>query len=589
MGDRLQRRLAAVMALDVAGYSRLTEDDAEGTHRRLRALMSGVIEPRMADAGGRIVKRTGDGALMEFPSVSEAIRAAVRIQVEADAHERDQPADRQLRLRIGINLGDVIAEEDDIYGDGVNIAARLEALGRPGDVIASESAVQTADRADFAFVDLGVQRLKNISRPVRAYRVVLAEGASGAMPSPAGAVSRLPGFGERPAIAVLPFRFEGAAAEHEPFADGLTEDIIVGLSGSRSFPVIARNSVFAYKGAALDAVAVSQQLGARYVVEGGIRRGGEQVRTTVQLIDCATTETLLAERFDFVMRDVFAVQGDIVRAVLGAIEPELLKRERERAARVPAHSANAYESYQRGMWHHYRHTKADSEEAQAHFGRALAADPNYAQAAAAMSISQSNAVAARWVADRRATLASALAFARQAVQADPRDPMTHFAFGLSGHWNGLMDESIAHLQETIRLNPSHAGAHANLAFVYNYLNRPNEALPQAELALRLSPHDPRRFIWLQALAASHYLAGRYRAALATAQEALTIKPDYGISVRYLLASLGQLGYQQQAAAVLPLMRRLEGDLASTEALMRTTFVEAAVQHVAEGLRKAGFI
>jgi adenylate cyclase len=585
-----ERRLAAVMAMDVVGYSRLTEADGEGTHQRLRILLHTVIDPNLAEARGRIVKRTGDGALVEFPSVSEAIRCAVRIQVGCSEAERNRSVDKQLRFRIGINLGDIMVEPEDIYGDGVNIAARLEALAQPGDVIISESAVQTADRVGYSFVDLGVHRLKNISRPVRVYRVVLSEGTSGLMQGIEPPLSgSIPGFGARPAIAITPFYHHDAGdAEQEAFADGLTTEVITALSRWRAFPVISRNSVFVYKGKAIDSRTVGQQLGARYVVEGDIRRAGHRVRTSVHLTDSETSESLLAEHFDFSVQDVFEAQDDIARSIVGALEPELLKHERERAVRVPPQSANAYECYQRGLWHHYRYNKEDNQQACTFFRRALEADPGYAHAAAALAISLSVTASARWTTDPKLSFAEALTYARAAAQADPRDPMARYAQGLLCSWHGMIHEAIIEFEEAIRLDPSYVAAHANLAYAYNYLNRHQDARASVELALRLSRHDPRRFLWLPALSISHYLGGRYREALAVAQEALTLKPDYPVAVRYLLASLGQLGLRSHAATVVPLMRRLDGSLAQTEALMRTTFVDAAVQHIVNGLRKAGY-
>ena len=352
--------------------------------------------------------------------------------------------------------------------------------------------------------------------------------------------------------------------------------------------MISRNSVFAFKGQSIGSLAISQQLGARYVAEGSIRRAGGRVRADAHLIDCDSAETLLAERFDYDIHDVFDMEDKIARVIVAAIEPELLKRERERAVRSSAHNASAYEFYQQGMWHHYRRTQEDSDKARELFERALRLDPNYWQVEAALAVNLVNAVAARWVQDSKATLDLATAHARAAVDGDPREPMARFALGVACQWQGQREEALSQLTEALRLDPSHAAAHANLGFVYNYLNRPEEALEQVQIALRLSPHDPRRFLWLPALATAHYLSGRYREALAVAQEALTLKPDYPVAVRYLLASLGQLGLREAAAAVLPVMRRIDGSLAGSELILRRLFVEPAMRHVVAGLSKAGF-
>ncbi len=587
--ERFHRRLAAVLAMDVAGYSRLTELDVEGTHHRLRAIMNGIVQPALADAGGRIVKKTGDGALVEFPSVTEAVRAAMQIQRSAGEMESDRPAEQRIRLRMGINLGDIIVELDDIYGDGVNIAARLEALAQPGDIVISESAVQTTDRTGYSFIDLGIQRLKNITRPVRVYRIVPSgdepESESAATARPA---SLVPGFGERPAIAVLPFKHHGADADQEHFADGITEDIITELARWRSFPVISRNSVFTYKGRDVDLRSVALQLGVRYVVEGSLRRLGTRMRKSVQVTDVETMDNLLAEQYDYEVGDLFAIQDEIVRTIVGAISPELLRHERERAARAPPQNANAYELYQRGTWHHYRYTKEDNEKAREYFRRALEIDPAYAQASAGLAIALWHAAHVGWASDRKAFYEQALAHARNAVQADSRDPMARFALGGTLLNAGFPQEAIPHLREAVRLNPSHTAAHANLAFAFNFLDSPDEALPEIQLALRLSPHDPRRFLWLPALAISHYLAGRYRDALAACQEALVAKPEYPVAIRYLIATLGQLGRRTEAQAIIPLLRRLDGNLAGTEAYIQRIYVASALGRILDGLRKAGF-
>lgn len=582
----LHRRLAAVLVMDTAGYSRLMEADVEGTHRRLSATMSRIVVPALTGEDGRIVKGTGDGALVEFPSVSQAVRASLRIQQENNAAEEDRPIDRRIRFRIGINLADVIVEANDIFGDGVNIAARLEGIGQPGDIIVSETAMQTADRAGLRFVDLGPQRLKNISRPVRAFRVLLDGPDAPAEEADAGLV---PGFGARPAIGVLPFLPAVVGdPQQEAFADGLTEEVISALARWRAFPVISRNAMFAFKGRAADARMVGREVGARYIEEGRIRRDATRGRINVELIECETSAALSGEQFEFDSGDAFSLQDDIARSIVGALEPELLRHERDRAARALPQNASAYECYQRAMWHHYRYKREDSEQACVWFRRALDADPNYAHATAGLAICLANAAASRWVGNPKVTLAEALAIARVAAQTDPRDPMAHFAVGTLSHWNGLLDEAMVELQEAVRLDPSHAAAHANIAFVYNYMNRPEDARPEIELALRLSRHDPRRFIFLPALSISHYLAGRYKEALAVAQEALSLRSDYPVAIRYLLASLGQLGLRVHGAPLVTLMRRLDGGLAQTEALMRTTFLDAAVRHIADGLRKAGY-
>lgn len=394
--------------------------------------------------------------------------------------------------------------------------------------------------------------------------------------------------GKRPAIAVLPFSYRGPdAAAQEPFTDGITEGIITALSCWRSFPVISRNSVFALRGQPIDVREVGARLGARYVLEGSLTRR-DRIRASTQLNDAETMQTLLAERFEHDLADTFALEDDIVRAIVNAIEPELLKHERERAPRTPQPDASAYDLHQLGLWHHYQYTKAANAEAQRLFRRAAERDPDYAQPSAALAVARIHAVTNGWDTDAALAYAEALAAARHAVAADARDPMAHFALGFVYSHTSRLAEAMAELQEAVRLNPSHTAAHANLAFIHNYLGHPTEAIPAVELALRLSPMDPRRFIWLTALSASRYLLGDYRAALAVSRDALEINPGYLALSRYVVASLGRLGRVREAQAVMPLLRRLDPDLKHCEAVLGRYYTPRPLAQIIEGLRMAGF-
>jgi TolB-like protein/class 3 adenylate cyclase len=587
--ERLHRRLAAVLAMDVAGYSRLTENDVEGTHFRLRAIMDDVVQPALEDAGGRFVKKTGDGALTEFPSVVEAVRAATRIQLSVEERDRDSPHEQRIRLRMGINLGDIIVGDDnDIYGDGVNIAARLEALARPGEIVISEAAVQTTDRTGYSFIDLGVQRLKNIARPVRVYSVVASREQVAGTVTTAPSTSLVPGFGERPAIAVLPFKHRSTDPDQELFADAITEDVITALARWRHFPVIARNSVFTYKGRDVDLKAVALQLGVRYIVEGSLRKIGSRIRTSVQALDVETMDNLLAEQYEYGVEELFAAQEEIVRTIVGAIAPEVLRHEQARAVRTPSHSASAYELYQRGAWHDYRYTRDDNQKAREYFLKALEFDPNYAHASAGMAVALWYAAHVGWATDPKQFRDEAIKYARSAIRSDSRDPEGYYALGGTLVNAGSPLEAVAHLREAIELDPSHTAARAHLAFALTSLDRPREALTEIQLALRLSPHEPRRFLWVPALAISHYLSGHYREALAACQDALEAKPDYPVAIRYLVATLGQLGRVPEARAILPLLSRLDGDLGGSRAYIQRIYVPSAAAHIVEGLQKAGF-
>jgi adenylate cyclase len=586
------RKLIAVVYADMVGYSRLIGLDDAGTLRRLRTLRRALIDPAIREHGGRVVQTAGDSLLVVFDSIDGAVRCAVKVQQQVPVYDGDQPPDRRIRFRVGINIGDVIAHGTDLHGDGVNIAARLEVACPVGGICVSRSVRDHVhDRLNLVFEDIGALNLKNISRPIEAF--VLRLGAdppatdSTAQAKTVSTQTQFPEFGGQPAIAVLPFR--SYAAGDEPFTDGLTDELINALSRWRSFPVIARNSVFAYRGRDADVRVIGRELGARYIVTGSLRRQATQVRVTLELVDVETGENLLSEQYHHVSTDPFELQDEIVRAIAGILAPEVLKLERERAiSRAPA-EANVYDLYERGMWHRYRNTREDLERATDLFRAALEVDPHYARATAALSLCHNFVVQSRWAPDVSAALAESLALARRAVADDSRDPHAHFALGVACMNVRRLREAIKELHEAVRLNPSHAFAHANLGQVFNYLNRPDEGLPQVELALRLNPHDPRRFMWLPYLATSHYLSRRYKACLEASEQALQANPNYPHAVRYMVAALGQLGRVAEAQPLLSLLRRYDGNLAGLEALTRNYFQQEAADHLLEGFRRAGFI
>jgi adenylate cyclase len=493
-------------------------------------------------------------------------------------------------MRIGINFGDIIAEEGDIFGDGVNIAARVEALAKPGSVYVSETVrQQVADKVDFAFEDLGPQSLKNIARPVRVYRMAgeMAE-LSEELVAAALAASAL-GFDDRRAIAVLPFANFSGDPEQEFFADGITEDIISMLAGWRAFPVIARNSTFTYKGKAVDIKKVGEDLGVRYVLEGSVRKSGRRVRVTVQLIRADTNHHIMAERYDRDLTDLFELQDEIAHTIAGAIEPEILKFERERIAEWPQRSEDAYELYQRGVWHHYRNTKEDNIEAQALFRRALAIDAQYPQAAAALTIAVLNAGFLGWTESAEANFAEAYELGQRAIRLDPRYPNAHYALGLVCMWTQRIDRGIVAFEEAIKLNPSHAAAHVMLGQTYLYAERPEEVIDLAETGIRLSPTDPRLDRWLPALAGAHYLLRHYAEAVDAGRRSWSLNRNWPHGLRYVVAGLAQLGRIEEARAALAELKRMDADLNYSAGVLRRVYTDpAAVDHILDGLRKAGF-
>jgi TolB-like protein len=367
------RRLTAILAADVAGYSRLMGADEEGTLERLKALRRELLDPKITEHKGRLVKTTGDGVLVEFASVVDAVRCAVAVQQAMAERNAGIAADNRIELRIGINLGDVIVEGDDLYGDGVNIAARIEALADAGGVFVSNTVYDhVRDRLPFVFEDLGEQQVKNIVRPIRVYRIAIARAAEARAPLP------LP---EKPSLAVLPFQNMTGDAEQDYFVDGIVEEITTAISRLRWLFVIARNSSFTYRGKAVDVKQVARELGVRYVLEGSVRKSGSRVRISGQLIDTATGAHIWADRFDGALDDIFELQDQVASRVVGAIEPRLRQSEIERAVRKPTGSLDAYDLYLRALAQSYRFAEENIAESIALLRRALELDPSYAPAA----------------------------------------------------------------------------------------------------------------------------------------------------------------------------------------------------------------
>jgi adenylate cyclase len=470
------RKLAAILAADVAGYSRLIGIDEEGTIARLRALRRELIDPTMTKHHGRIFKTTGDGILVEFASVVDAVRCAVEVQGAMAERNEDVPQDERIEFRVGINVGDIVIDGADILGDGVNIAARLEGLAEPGGVCVSARAQEdTQGKLDITFEDIGEQNLKNIARPVRVYKVRLerASMSSPALPLP-----------DKPSIAVLPFTNMSGDQEQEYFSDGIAEDIITLLSHSRSLFVIARNSSFTYKGRAVDVKQVGRELGVRYVLEGSVRRGGNRVRVTAQLIEADTGNHLWAERNDRDLADVFAVQDEITEAVAIAIEPAVAATERQRAVRKPPESLGAWEAYQRGLWHISQMSAADYEKAKQLFRRAIDLDPNFGAAYSGLARSTISGANLHQTQSVSEALDEGLDLAQRAVTLDPSDAVGHSCIGLALTLRGDYEGGLAQSRRALGISPNLALAHAHLGTALLYSGRPREAIDAIREALR---------------------------------------------------------------------------------------------------------
>ncbi len=516
--------------------------DEEGTLAALRQHRSELIDPEIAAHGGRIVKTMGDGLLLEFASVVEAVQCSVNIQNGMAERNSPIPDGQRIVFRIGINLCDVIVDGEDILGDGVNIAARLEGLAEPGGICLSADAHrQVRARGDLAFDDMGEIAVKNIAEPVHVYRIVLDNEPAAATPGGSTAAAL-----ERPAIAVLPFINMSGDEEQEYFADGLTEDLITALSVWRSFPVIARNSTFAYKGTSPDIRKVAEELGARYVLEGSVRKAGQRVRITGQLIDAATGHHIWAEKYDRELADIFDLQDEISRQIVATIEPEVARAEQQRSWQKKPLNLDAWDYCQRGMARLAEFTRNGNEEARAMFDLALAADGTYGQALAGVSLSHTRDLLLEYSDDRDASGRLCLEAAQAAVASDPDDFFAHLVLAVSYMWPARFDHATAAAERALALNPSSAFAHGILGTALDNDGRSHEGTSEIELALKLSPRNPQNHIFINTLARAHLNGRNYDKAAHWAGEAIRLKPDFPHAYYILASALGHQGRLAEA-------------------------------------------
>jgi adenylate cyclase len=583
----MQRRLAAILAADVVAYSRLMDEDEAGTLAALKEHRRALIDPAIARHNGRMVKLMGDGALVEFASVVDAIACAAEIQEAMVGRNAGVAEARRIIFRIGINLGDVIVEGEDIYGGGVNVAARLEGLAEPGGICISGTAYDTAhDKLDLAFESLGEQQVKNIERPVRTYRVAL-DGGPGPGGSAAGrsAALELP---DKPSLAVLPFANMSAEADQDYFADGISEDIITELSKFHSLFVIARNSSFAFKGQSVDVKEVSAKLGVRYVVEGSVRRAGSRVRITAQLIDAVDDSHIWADRYDRDLEDIFAVQDEVTRAIVSAIEPQLASSERQRARRKPTENLGAWECYQRGLWHLHQYRAEDASEAILFLQRAIDLDPTFASAHAGLAFILYYQIILGFSEDRPGDLAAAYAAGTTAVRLDENDPFAHVALGRVHTAKGEHEQAIERCDRAIALNPSYASAHFGRAHSLWMSGRPGEAVLSHDEAMRLSPRDPLLWAFQASKAIALILLERYEEALDYARMAQR-QPNTALwAFMPEVSVLGLLGRIDEARAALERVHRLKPDITCSFAMQVLPISRTADrEHFVRGLLAAG--
>ncbi|MEJ2378220.1 MAG: adenylate/guanylate cyclase domain-containing protein [Pseudolabrys sp.] len=537
--QRLERRLAAVLAGDVAGYSRLMGADEEGTLSRLNAHRREFLEPKIADHRGRVVKRTGDGTLIEFASVVDAARCAVEVQRGMIERNSSVPSDKRIEFRIGIHLGDVIIEDGDIFGDGVNIAARLESIALPGGICISDDAYrQVRGKLDADFQDAGEQELKNIARPVRVFRLPATRDAK------AAPVLALP---DKPSIAVLPFQNMSGDSEQEYFCDGMVDDIITGLSRIRWLFVIARNSTFTYKGRAVDVKQVGRELGVRYVLEDSVRKATDRVRITGQLIDAATGAHVWAERYDRKLDDIFALQDEITLSIVGAIEPSLRVAELERVRRKRSDSLDAYDLVLQAQPGANSAMPEAATKALVLLDRALAFEPSYALAHAYAALCHHNLFLRAGLHERRRVASVRHAQAAIAYGQDDALALTlaGFCIAMDGHDRPA---AFAAFDGALALSPSSALTYIAASVVYGWAGNSERAIDWAQRGMRLSPFDPWTYGVYHAFALGNFHLGNYEEAADAARKAVQANPGFSISHMLLAAPLAKLGRLDEAKA-----------------------------------------
>jgi TolB-like protein/class 3 adenylate cyclase len=579
----VMRRLAAILAADVVGYSRLMAADEESTLRTLEAYRRTIFEI-VDEHAGRAFGCVADSLMAEFNSTVQAVRAAVAIQRSLDRRNADLPAERRMDFRIGINVGDVMAEAENLFGDGVNVAARVEGVADPGGICISGAVRdQIEGKLRFELTPKGERSLKNIPRPVPVFSVNWRPED----PVSAGVLGGSLALPDKPSIAVLPFANMSGDPEQEYFADGITEDIITALSHHRWFFVIARNSTFVYKGRAMDVKKVSRELGVRYLLEGSIRKAGQRVRITGQLIEAETGAHLWAERYDRDIADIFSVQDEITQSVVAAIEPEMLLVEGKRASRKSRSSMDAFDCCMRAMWHFAQQTPADYDEAANLARKAISLDQSYAQGHMVLARTLNSRLWYGSSNDFSADLEASHAAAVRAAALDDRDPYSHYALSWTSLMSRLHEQALGEAQRSIDLNPNFSLGFFVLGLVRLHIGHFVEALDALLRSLRLNPNDPQAGSFMSFVSLAYYFQENYEEALHYGQLAVRARGPF-IAIRALLATLGQIGRVDEAQALLGQFNsRLPNDL-RRHFEVTTPYLHANHrEHLLQGLRRAG--
>jgi len=573
--QEVKRKLTAILAADVVSYSRLIGINEAGTLAALRAHRHELIDPKISEHHGHTVKTTGDGMLVEFPSVVEAVQCAVEVQRAMILRNAGISPDRAVSFRIGIHQGDVVVEDGDIFGDGVNVVARLEEIAEPGGLCISERVREDiAGKLVLDCQDLGTQHLKNIARPVRVYRVAIA--------TPTAHFTTA----EKPSIAVLPFVNMSGDPEQEYFTDGITEDIITALSRLRWFFVIARNSTFSYKGKSVDVKQIGRELGVRYILEGSIRKIGNRVRITAQLINATTGAHLWAERYDRDLTDIFALQDEITQSVTAAIEPKLVEAEGVHFQGRSPEDLDAWDLVMRAVASFWRMTAAESEAAIDMLRLAVQRYPNYAPAQSMLAFALLVSDHVGWApAGKPYRLAADLA--HRAAELDDNDPWAHLALGYLAFTARHTDDAVREFQRALDLNPNFAAAYGYLGWAVVFDGRHEEAIEYFQQAFRMSPHDPLIAFFYSGMCAAHYFAWRFDEAVEWGRKTIQQRPGFIAGHRILCASLAQAGKTEELRAAMARLLELQPNISIAWLEEHVPYTPRAIAHFLDGMRKAG--
>jgi len=580
----MERRLAAIVCADVAGYSRMMGADEAGTHAAFKAHRS-AIYPVILNHGGRVVKNTGDGFLVEFPSVVGAIESAIAVQMLMAERNSHLPADRIMQFRIGVHMGDVMADEDEIFGDGVNIAVRLESVAAPGGIAVSAKAYREAGkRLSAALVDAGSHRLKNIEELVDVW--TWAPGGSESHGRAPRNTSALPGQYRTAIVGVLPFaNLSGSTDEY--FADGLTEDLIHALSLQSFYRVLSRSSTFSFKDKCLSPRLIAREIDATYLVRGSVRRSGTKIRVTAELIAPESGEHLWAGRYDRDIGDLFVMQDEITTDLSAALAPEIYRAEASAPARTSSADLTAWDRFLRGLSHYYRQTKQDFEASIDLFRQAIALDPELSIAHAYLATIMVQGVQYGWIKSTRELWAEAMNLAESSVRLDPRSA---FAFSILSYLHAMQGSHEAAREAAntaVRLNPYDMGARGVLGISHLVIGEHREAIELFSMAVQRGNSDP-RYKWSALLAFSHYLLKQYDASLSWAREALYLNPNHLQMLAVRAAALAQLGRTEEAAKAAEVLLSSYPGLTVERHLRNFRWKKPAdIAHYREGLSKAG--